>query len=257
MLDQYRQRLGARSAAMLVSLDRRLDRILKLWLLFAGLAAAARIALSSPVAASSPTSTFASYLLVVVAPVISTLLALHWFRDTHLQLQPATRLARVGRWTSISRIQAQRHPLYGTSGIMVSLLIGMMMNVPVRAAEYIVAMPPIPAAAPSWLSAMHFAMTLDVVVFGSLYMVAFVAALRRSPLFPRLLAAVWMGDLMMQIVTAKLVVAAGPLPPAVATALESMLVGNSKKVLISVALWLPYLLLSKRVNVTYRHRIPA
>ena len=28
-------------------------------------------------------------------------------------------------------------------------------------------------------------------------------------------------------------------------------------VLISVGIWLPYLLLSKRVNVTYRHRLPA
>jgi hypothetical protein len=30
-----------------------------------------------------------------------------------------------------------------------------------------------------------------------------------------------------------------------------------KKVLISVTIWLPYLLLSKRVNVTYRSRVPA
>jgi hypothetical protein len=41
------------------------------------------------------------------------------------------------------------------------------------------------------------------------------------------------------------------------SALHSMLEGNVKKVLISMALWLPYLLLSTRVNVTYRHRIPA
>jgi hypothetical protein len=48
-------------------------------------------------------------------------------------------------------------------------------------------------------------------LFGSLYTIAFVAALRKVPLFPRLLAAIW----------------------------------------------LPYLLLSRRVNVTYRSRIPA
>jgi len=47
------------------------------------------------------------------------------------------------------------------------------------------------------------------------------------------------------------------LPPQVATALHGLLDGNVKKVLISVALWLPYLLMSKRVNVTYRHRVPA
>jgi hypothetical protein len=33
--------------------------------------------------------------------------------------------------------------------------------------------------------------------------------------------------------------------------------GNVKKVLISIALWLPYLLMSRRVNVTFRHRVEA
>jgi hypothetical protein len=36
-----------------------------------------------------------------------------------------------------------------------------------------------------------------------------------------------------------------------------MLEGNLKKVLISVAIWLPCLLLSRRVNLTYRWRVPA
>jgi hypothetical protein len=133
----------------------------------------------------------------------------------------------------------------------------MMLNVPVRAAEYMAAMPPLPEAAPRWLSALHFAMTFDVVLFGSLYMIAFVAALRRVPLFPRLLVAIWIGDIAMQLFTAKLVTSTGGLPPAVATALEHVLEGNVKKVLISMALWLPYLLLSTRVNVTYRNRVPA
>jgi hypothetical protein len=140
---------------------------------------------------------------------------------------------------------------------MVSLLVGMMLNVPIRAAEYLAAMPPVPNGAPAWLSALHFAMTFDVVLFGSLYMIAFVAALRRVPLFPRLLVAIWIGDLAAQLFTAELVTRAGDLPPAVASALHSMLEGNVKKVLISVALWLPYLLLSTRVNVTYRSRVPA
>jgi hypothetical protein len=61
----------------------------------------------------------------------------------------------------------------------------------------------------------------------------------------------------MQLFTAKLVMSTGAVPPAVADALQQILTGNSKKVLISMALWLPYLLLSTRVNVTYRHRIPA
>jgi hypothetical protein len=195
-------------------------------------------------------------MLVVVAPFASTLLALRWFRGEY-QPQPVTRLARFGRWRSVCSGEAQAHPHYGASGMMVSLLVGMMLNVPVRAAEYLAAMPPLPAAAPNWLSTLHFAMTFDVVLFGSLYMVAFVAALRRVPLFPRLLAAIWIGDLTMQLFTAKMVTEAGGLPPAVATALHHLLEGNVKKVLISMALWLPYLLLSTRVNVTYRHRVPV
>jgi hypothetical protein len=99
-------------------------------------------------------------------------------------------------------------------------------------------------------------MTFDAVLFSSLYMIAFVAALRRAPIFPRLLLGIWIADLAMQLVTANLVVSAGGLPGGVADALQDILTGNSKKVLISMMLWLPYLLLSTRVNVTYRHRIP-
>ena len=60
----------------------------------------------------------------------------------------------------------------------------------------------------------------------------------------------------MQLLVAQLTAAAG-LPANVAVPLQSLLTGNVQKVLISMALWLPYLLLSTRVNVTYRHRIPA
>lgn len=255
MFDQLSHNMRARSAALLLAIDTRLPRILSWWLLSAGLLSAARIALTPHVDGIPAFSTFASYMLLVVAPFASTLLALRWFRDGDRQAQPEFRLARLGRWKSVPRWEAQQHPLYGTSGIMVSLLVGMMLNVPVRALEYMAAMPPVPAAGPAWLSSLHFAMTFDAVLFGSLYMIAFVAALRRVPLFPRLLAAIWIGDLTMQLFTAQLVTRAGDLPPAVADALHGLLDGNVKKVLISVTLWLPYLLLSKRVNVTYRHRI--
>jgi len=257
MFDRVSQHLKSRSAALLLTIDNRLDRILQGWLLLAGLLSAARISFTPHPYGSPVLSTWVSYMLVVVAPFASTLLALRWFRDGHLQSQPVARLAQFGRWQSVSRFEAQRHPLYGTSGIMVSLLVGMMLNVPVRALEYLAAMPPLPHGAPAWLSALHFAMTFDVVLFGSLYMIAFVAALRRVPLFPRLLLAIWIGHLAMQLFTAELVTSTGDVPPGVASALHGLLDGNVKKTLISVALWLPYLLLSKRVNVTYRSRVPA
>ena len=257
MFERLNQRMNSRSSALLLALDNRIDRILQAWLLLAGLTAAARIAFTPVTAPIASFSTFASYLLLVVAPFASTLLALRWFRDGHLLPQPMTRLAVLGRWKTVGRAEAERHPLYGSSGIMTSLLVGMMLNVPVRTAEYLAAMPPIGSEVPPWLATLHFAMTLDAVLFGSLYMIAFVAALRRVPLFPRLLVAIWIADLAMQLFTANLVVRTGNLPQAVANALHSLLHGNVDKVLISAALWLPYLLLSTRVNVTFRHRVAA
>jgi hypothetical protein len=195
--------------------------------------------------------------LLVIAPVASAWLALRWFANGHLQPQPTSRLAIAGRWRSVSRAVAQRHPLYGTSGIMVSLLVGLLLNVPIRALEYLASMPPVPQHAPAWLSTVHIAMTFDVVLFTSLYAVAFVAALRRVPLFPRLLVAIWLADITMQLAIASVVGAAPHLPREVAGALRPLLDGNVKKVLISAGLWLPYLLLSDRVNITYRRRVPV
>jgi hypothetical protein len=242
----------------LLTLEDKLDRILQGWLLIAGLLSAIRIATMPPAsAADGLLPVVAPYVLLIFAPFASAVLALRWFREGHLQPQPSTRLAIVGRWRKVSADEAKKNPLYGTSGIMVSLLIGTLLNVPVRAAEYMVAMPPVAGDAPGWLSNLHFATTFDVVLFTSLYAIAFVAALRKVPLFPRLLAAIWIADVTMQLATAKLVASAGSVPPNVADALQSLLHGNVEKVLISVAVWLPYLLLSRRVNVTYRSRIPA
>jgi hypothetical protein len=61
----------------------------------------------------------------------------------------------------------------------------------------------------------------------------------------------------MQLGIATAVAGTQGLPPTVAGALHTLLDGNVKKVLISVFLWLPYLLMSKRVNVTFRHRVEA
>jgi len=256
MFFELKQRMRAKSAALLLSIETRLDRLMMGWLLVAGLAAALRIATSSlqvPIGAAG----VLPYLLLIVAPFASMVLALRWFASGDRMAQPGFRLAHGGNWHRISSAEARAHPLYGTSGLMVSLLVGMLINVPVRAAEYLTAMPALSGHVPPWLSTLHMVMTLDVVLLSSLYTIAFVAALRRVPLFPRLLAAIWVVDLVMQLSIAKVTVAVGGLPENVAIALENLLEGNVKKVLISVALWLPYLLMSTRVNVTYRSRIPA
>ena len=256
MIAQYQYKLRARATSLLLSIEGGLDRIMIGWLLVAGLACAARIA-ASPLQGPLTASGLLPYLLLTFAPFASMVLALRWFAEGDRLPQAELRLARLGRWRSVPREEAMRHPLYGAGGIMVSLLVGMLLNVPVRAAEYLASLPALTGTVPSWLTTLHLLMTVDAVVLTSLYTVAFVAALRRVPLFPRLLVAIWCADLAMQLAIAEAVAGTQGLPPAVAAALHNLLDGNVKKVLISVGLWLPYLLLSRRVNVTYRHRIPA
>ncbi len=251
-----KQKLRTKSSSLLMAIEGGLPRIMTIWFMLAIPACAVRVALS-PLKAAPALGTILPYLLLVTAPLLSMGLALHWFRKGHLLSQPATRLAIAGRWRTVGLDEARRHPLYGSSGIMVSLLVGMLLNVPVRALEYLAAMPALSGTVPAWLSTLHLMMTLDVVLLSSLYTVAFVAALRRVPLFPRLLVAIWAIDIAMQLGIASAVASTEGLPVAVADALHTLLDGNVKKVLISVCLWLPYLLLSKRVNVTYRHRVEA
>jgi hypothetical protein len=250
------QKLRDKSAALLLSIEARLPRIMTIWFVVAILACAIRIAFSS-IRAAPDLSTVLPYVLLVGAPLVSMGLALIWFENGDKLAQPRTRLAIFGRWRSVDRAEAQRHPLHGSSGIMVSLLVGILLNVPVRALEYLAAMPALSGRVPGWLSTLHIAMTLDVVLLSSLYTIAFVAALRRVPLFPRLLVAIWVIDIAMQLGIAMAVAGAPGLPLAVANALHTLLDGNVKKVLISICLWLPYLLMSKRVNVTFRHRVEA
>ena len=100
MFSRYSDRMKARSAALLLTIDGRLHRILQAWLLIAGLAAVLRIGLTTPVGPIAEVSTAGSYLLLVFAPVASTLLALRWFRADHWLPQPRTRLARAGRRAS-------------------------------------------------------------------------------------------------------------------------------------------------------------
>ena len=242
---------------MLSSMESGLDRLLLAWLLIAGLASAARFAAAPPPLHNIGIGTALPFILVVVVPLASMVLALRWFADADRQPQPTTRFAVAGRWRGISPGEARGHALYGASGVMVSLLVGMLLNVPIRAAEYLAAMPPIPSDAPQWLSTLQVAMTLDVLLFTSLYGIAFVAALKRLPLFPRMLVAIWICDVGVQLVIGKAVAGTSGLPVAVASALHELLAGNVGKVLISASLWLPYLFLSTRVNVTYRHRVPA
>lgn len=253
-----RQHLHARSTVLLGRIEGGLSRIMIGWLMVALAACALRIA-TSPMRGDGPgLSTILPYMLVIGAPLASMVLAMRWFAGADGWGQPALRVARLGSWRNVSAREARRHPLYGTTGLMLALLVGMLINVPVRTAEYLMAMPALSGSVPEWLRTLNLLMTLDVVLLSSLYVVAFVAGLRRLPTFPRLLAMVWVLDLSVQGLIAAAAAALEPgLPPSVAAALDGLLRANVYKAVVSIAIWLPYLLLSRRANITYRHRLPA
>ena len=255
MLTTASRKAGTKAISLRQSIEHNLDRLLQAWLVIAGLGCALRIATSPGARSGAELALIAPYALLVAAPALSLVLALRWFANGEAMAQPAFRLARIGKWRTLPVAEARRHPFYGTDGFMVSLLIGMLLNIPIRALEYLAATPAMAGSFPPWLAVLRTMMTLDVVLMTSLYAVAFVAALRRAPFFPRLLGGIWLLDLALQGLTARMVAAEPGLPDRVASALEGLLTGNVWKVLISIAIWLPYLLISKRVNVTVRHRV--
>src|SRR5688572_19075341 len=149
------QKLRAKSAALLMSIEGGLPRIMTIWFALAMTGCAIRIA-ASPLNAAPDLSTFMPYILLVGAPLVSMALALHWFRSGDQLAQPAYRLAVAGRWRNVSACEARRHSLYGSSGLMVSLLVGMLLNVPVRSLEYLAAMPALAGNLPEWLATLRF-----------------------------------------------------------------------------------------------------
>ena len=259
MIGTIRTKLNARSVALVRHLNVGMPTIMLLWVLAASFVAGLRAA--APVTPVAPgfDQFFQAlpYLLVVAAPVGTLLLAFEWFPANRLYAQPEIRLARYGKWRAVDCLSSRKMPMFGATGIMASLLLGILINIPVRAIEFMIAMPALGGEAPLWFQTLFATMLADVVIMTSLYAIAFVMALRHVPWFPRFLLLVWGLDVLSQLGIAQIVVSTKDLPTDVASQLRHLLEGNLEKVLISVALWLPYLLMSERVNLTYRQRVPA
>ena len=194
------------------------------------------------------------YLLIAAAPAAGFALTTRCFADGALAVQPVLRLARFGHWQSVAPEVARRDPNFGVSGLMTSLVAGLLLSLAMRMGEYILAMPAVPSMAPAWAVAVSRAMTFDLIFFSFLYAVCITMALRAAPLFPRMLLYAWLCDIAWQLAIARVTIDAGGLPSEVALPLQSYLVANIKKVLISMTIWLPYLLVSARVNLTFRQR---
>jgi hypothetical protein len=197
---------------------------------------------------------FLPFALAALAPVAGYRLAEASFRSGLLIGQPWLRPARISRWQKLDLLTARRHPAYGPAGFLASLTFGILLNIPVRTMEWLTALPVLDARAPDWVYVLGMSMTGDLLLMNFLYAACFLMAMRSVPLFPRMLLLCWAMDILAQFAIAHTMARMPSLPPEVRTALTHLLEGNIDKVLISVLIWLPYLILSERVNVTFRWR---
>jgi hypothetical protein len=251
--------LHRRSRALVAFLDVRMETLITAWIAVTVALGLLKVVLSpvSPPGFGEFTVMLLPYLLIAFAPIAGYRVAAGSFPRGLLSAQPAVRLCRYGAWRRLDPLAARQNAAFGPAGFMASLLVGILLNVPLRSLEFIMAVPAIAPAAPGWAQTLMIAMTIDVVVMNFFYMVCFVMALRSVPLFPRMLLFVWIADIALQFGIASTVGTVPGLPLPVADALQQLLHGNIQKVLVSAFVWLPYLIVSERVNVTFRQRMRA
>lgn len=248
-----------RSRDLIAFLDVRMDTLISGWCVAIVMLGLGKLAISSlPLDGfAGAMVTLLPYLLIAFAPIAGYRIASGSFPRGLLTAQPAVRLCRYGTWNRLDPVKARQNPAFGPTGFMASLLVGVLLNVPFRSIEFLMAIPAMAPGAPTWAHALMFAMASDVVIMNFFYMVCFVMALRAVPLFPRMLLFTWAVDIALQFIIAQQVANAPGLPMEVASSLQYLLRGNIEKVLVSAFVWLPYLILSERVNVTFRQRARA
>lgn len=259
---RQKARVIAASIRLAAFLRARTGLILGLWALFAligGLLRLSLLAVSSPqaIVPGSFTTYMTPYLGIALAPVVGWFLATRAYPHGGRTPQPEVRLSRLGDWQQLPPAEARRRQDYGLAGFLVSLSAGLLLSMVLRLGEFLLAIPLIPPGAPDWATNLYRLMALDVTILAFMYFVSFTMALRGAPLFPRMLLLTWLYDIMAQTMIARQVGASPDLPALVAEPLKQLLDENIQKVLISMAIWIPYLVLSRRVNLTFRHRVPT
>ncbi|WP_120716021.1 DUF2569 domain-containing protein [Tsuneonella amylolytica] len=257
-LVRYREKLMRRSEAIPPALERIALALAIGWAGVFFLFASLRI-LASPRFANDSSQwlgVLLPYAAIALAPLAGFVIGEAAFPRGH-RTDRSLALSRWGRWRQLRIGEVRLHRLFGPAGFMASLLVGLLLNVVIRSGEFLLSIPALASDAPAWARELFLLMAADVAVMGFFYMVSFAFALRSVTLFPRMLAFTWLLDVAIQLLIAQRIGAMPGLPAEVAAPLADLLRGNIQKVLISAFVWLPYLILSERVNVTYRHRTRA
>lgn len=253
----YGRKLEQRSRIVPRTLARNIELIGLGWMaLF--LLVSLPVILFSPTPARTPLEFLAlavPYVLAAIAPLAGLRLAIRSFPNGLMTAPPEIHLSAYGRWKKLSVVEARSNSAFGPAGFMASLLIGLLINIGMRSFEFLMAVPALGASAPLWGRSLFHLMAADLIVMNFFYMVCFVLALRAVPYFPKVMLFAWGLDILMQLLIASRIGPMAGLPHSVAGSLQSLLHGNIQKVLISAFVWLPYLILSDRVNVTYRQRV--
>ncbi len=238
------------------ALDLRMEPIVGAWAALLLLATELKIA-DAPTPPHSPAEALAMglpFLLLGAAPVLGYRIATALAARSPTPQQPSIRLARFGSWREADAVDRRRGRIAGPAGFLVSLIVGLLVNVPVRSLQFLAIVPAVTPADPYWAQVLVAAFTLHAAAMNFLYMVCFVMALRTKPLFPRVLLLVWLIDLASQGLIASAIAGTG-LPPDLTQPLIATLKENLAEVLLSMTLWLPYLLVSDQVNLLFRNRV--
>lgn len=194
------------------------------------------------------------FIALGASPVLGYRLAASVFPKGRISQQPTVRLALYGNWREADHVERRAARITRPAGFLVSLLVGVLLNVPFRTIKFLIIVPATAPTDPVWGQLFVLCFTLQATFLNFLYMTSFVMGLRCIPQFPRMLLFVWLFDILSQLVMAQALGAVG-LPRGIAPLLIHSLQENVVHVLIAVALWLPYLLLSDQVNLRYRWRM--
>jgi hypothetical protein len=158
------------------------------------------------------------------------------------------------RWVEVTDDVAKAHPLYGVSGWLGLVMLGLMVSTLSRFTPLTDLVMPT-SAHPGWYVTAFSTAISDMMLFPALYVACIALAVRHSRHFPAFLIAVWTADMTSSLLTYSIFADLAGVPTEVMQEVDRELAKQSGRFLVGGAIWITYLLRSARVNVTFRKRV--